>query len=321
MSYIHEVDFRNLDFRLLELFSAIMRCRSVTDAARSLDIPQSTASRGLNRLREVLGDELFVRSVRGMEPTPCAHAIAPSIEEILRLGQSIEIVHRDFDPRDADRKFVVAGSDVGQYAVLAAFYRAIADFPRIILKTALVPGTDLAEALEAGPIDLAFGPYPSLAGGIMEQTLYQEFYMCFCRPDHPFARESTLDVFLESDHLLASGRNFAHAHTETETRLSRLLSPSRIRVMSESYLVAMAAVTDTDLILTMPANAIMPVAEKFGLAAIRPPLDLPRFYIKQYWHRRHHNDPGHRWLRATLRQALIKSNVAGMGVTETLQAS
>lgn len=321
MSRIHQPDFKSLDFSLLELFSMVMRHRGVTEAARALDIPQSTASRGLSRLREVLGDELFVRSARGMEPTAFAASVSESIEEILRLGKSIEESHLEFDPGKTARQFVIAGSDVGQYAVLPAFFRAIAHYPLVTLKTAVVPGTHLAEALETGEIDLAFGPYPALSGNIMEQTLYQEFYMSLCHGDHPFARTPTLDVFLKSDHLLETGRGIAHAHAEAETRLRKVLPPNRIRVISDSYLVAMAAAVETDLILTMPANAIAPVAKRLGLIASPPPVELPRFLIKQYWHRRHHDNPSSRWLRATLREALITSNVAGLGRLEDLAPS
>lgn len=312
---MHHLDIRDLDFNLLELFSTVMRVRSISEAARILDLPQSSASRGLSRLREALGDELFVRSARGMEPTTFSASIADQVDEILRLKKSIESAHHEFDPNRMQREFVIGGSDVGQYAALAALFRTVSRYPGVTLKTAGIPGTHLAEALEGGEIDLALGPYPSLQGNIMEQTIFQEHYMSYCRFGHPIARDPTLDAFLNCEHLLVSGKGIAHAHAETEMRLKKLVPASHIRIVSESYFVAMAAILETDLVLTMPANSIGALAKSIGLTAFEPPLDLPHFAIKQYWHRRHHDDPANRWLRAMLRQALVATKFDALANT------
>jgi len=313
MTYIHETNFRKLDFHLLELFSELMRLRSVTQAALILDVPQPTASRNLNRLREVIGDELFVRTTHGMQPTAKAFEIAGTIEEILSLGNSLETIHRTFDPLHATRTFVISGSDVGLHLILPPLYRAVAGFPGISFKVAGVPGNDLGQALEDGEIDLAFGPYPSLMGGIKQQKLYDEYYGCYCRPDHPLVREPTMQTFLTCNHLLAVGRAFAHAHREAESRLRELLPANSIRVVTENYLVALFALVETDLVLTAPTRVVEPAVRRLNLVRVEPPVELQGFEVKQYWHVRSHEDNGHRWLRSTLREALIRENVAGLG--------
>jgi len=313
MTYIHETNFRKLDFHLLELFSELMRRRSVTQAALALELPQPTASRNLNRLREVIGDELFVRTAHGMQPTAKAFEISGTIEQILALGNSLENIHRGFDPMRAIRTFVVSGSDVGMSLIMPVLYRAVAAYPGIAFKAVGVPGNDLAQALEEGDIDLAFGPYPSLMGGIKQQKLYDEFYGCYCSPDHPLVRQPTMEVFLASNHVLAVGRVFAHAHREAEARLREALPPNRIRVITENYLVALSALGETDLVLTAPARVVEPSMAHYGLAMVPPPIALDGFEVNQYWHVRNHEDNGHRWLRSTLRDALIRENVAGLG--------
>jgi len=306
MSYIQEVNLGKLDFRLLELFSAMIRLRSVTKSAIMLGLPQPTASRGLNRLRDVIGDELFIRTPHGMQPTAYAFAISDTVEQILGLSKSLEPVRHEFDPAQTRRTFVIAGSDVGQSLILPKLYGAMVHYPGITLKTVVVPGNDLSIALEEGAIDLAFGPYPDLLGGIKQQALYEEYYECFCMPEHLYARTPTANVFLASHHLLVLGSPVAHSHREVEVRLRDLLEPERIRVISENYLSALLALTDSDLLLTAPAKAVRPVAERLGLAALEPPIPLPQFQVKQYWHERNHNDSGHRWLRSTLREAMIE---------------
>ena len=55
---------------LLMVFGALMTERSVTRAAARLHLTQPALSHALSRLREALGDELFVRVARGVVPTP-----------------------------------------------------------------------------------------------------------------------------------------------------------------------------------------------------------------------------------------------------------
>src|SRR5690606_8398683 len=136
--------------------------------------------------------------------------------------------------------------------ILPPLYRATAAFSGIAFKVVGVPGNELGQALEDGEIHRAFGAYPSLLGGIKQQKLYDEHYGCHCRAEHLPARSPTVETFLASNHLLAVGRVFAHAHRDTEARLRELLPAGQIRVITENYLVALFALAETDLVLTAP---------------------------------------------------------------------
>jgi hypothetical protein len=64
-----------LDIRWLRLFEQIHATRSVTRSAEVLGQSQPTVSIWLGKLRERLGDPLFVRTAGGMLPTPpCARS-------------------------------------------------------------------------------------------------------------------------------------------------------------------------------------------------------------------------------------------------------
>ncbi|WP_159311559.1 LysR family transcriptional regulator, partial [Raoultella terrigena] len=69
------INFRSLDLNLLRVFDEIMAERNLTRAAAKLAITQPAVSNALRRLREVLGDDLVVRSGQGVEPTPRALAL------------------------------------------------------------------------------------------------------------------------------------------------------------------------------------------------------------------------------------------------------
>ncbi len=73
---MHEIDLAQFDLNLLKVFLALIEEGSVTSAGDRLGQAQSTVSHSLARLRESFNDPLFVRSVRGLEPTPLATACA-----------------------------------------------------------------------------------------------------------------------------------------------------------------------------------------------------------------------------------------------------
>src|SRR5260370_6919185 len=273
MSRIHQVNFQRLDFRLLELVPTVMRLQSVTDAALALDMPQASASHGLTRLREMFRDELFVRSPRGMHATQAALAIADIVDQILRMGAQLEKLHGDFDPSVAERSFSIAASDVGQLYIVPQLLAALEPFPKITIRAVPVPRGDLLEALEAGIVDLVFGPYPDLVGGIKQQTLYREPYAVFCRPDHPFARNRTCEEYCNAQHVLASGRNAHHAQRIIETQLREMLPEGAIRLVTEYFVVALYPAPESGLLLPGPTTVITPAATRLGLEIISLPCD------------------------------------------------
>jgi DNA-binding transcriptional LysR family regulator len=58
-----------MDLRLIEMFQAVMRYRSVTEAARSLGVSQPAVSAALGRLEKDVGFALFRREGRHIVPT------------------------------------------------------------------------------------------------------------------------------------------------------------------------------------------------------------------------------------------------------------
>jgi DNA-binding transcriptional ArsR family regulator len=61
-----------IDLNLFRVFDAIMLHRSVRKASRVLSVTPSAVSHALSRLRRAIGDELFISTDSGMQPTPRA---------------------------------------------------------------------------------------------------------------------------------------------------------------------------------------------------------------------------------------------------------
>src|SRR3546814_17603813 len=89
------------------------------------------------------------------------------------------------------------------------------------------------------------------------------------------------DDFMAADHIVVSTKGMAHAHRAVERALLEKIHPDRIRTVASSFLVALAACFESDLILTAPARVIGRLAEVYGLRAVRPPILMEAFEIRQ----------------------------------------
>ena len=77
-----------MDMRLLTIFDEIYKTKSVTRAGENLDLPQTSVSLALGRLRRQFNDPLFVRTSKGMEPTPHARELVKPLRQALQILQA-----------------------------------------------------------------------------------------------------------------------------------------------------------------------------------------------------------------------------------------
>ena len=69
----------DVDLKLMVLFEEVFKTGSVSRAAENIGANQPSVSIGLAKLRRYFNDPLFVRTSRGMEPTPHAEEIIKPI--------------------------------------------------------------------------------------------------------------------------------------------------------------------------------------------------------------------------------------------------
>src|SRR3546814_9930222 len=77
-----------LSFMHLTVFEAIMRTKSVSLAAETLDVPQPTLSRYLKQLRDHFGNQLFVRTRTGLEPTRSEEHTS-ELQPLMRISYAV----------------------------------------------------------------------------------------------------------------------------------------------------------------------------------------------------------------------------------------
>ena len=92
-------ELRRIDLNLLVTLDALLvEGGNVTRAADRLAISQPAASHALARLRDALGDPLFVKTGIRMDPTPRALALAPQVAACLQQAYGLFQPLPDLDP-------------------------------------------------------------------------------------------------------------------------------------------------------------------------------------------------------------------------------
>jgi DNA-binding transcriptional LysR family regulator len=108
------VELEDIDLNLLVVFKHMLAERNVSRVAETLDLSQPAVSNALGRLRKLLGDELFLRTPSGMEPTPFAEQLADSVTYALGMIHSALNQRSSFDPTSSTRPFVIGMTDIGE---------------------------------------------------------------------------------------------------------------------------------------------------------------------------------------------------------------
>src|SRR5476649_2201198 len=115
---MYEMSPDKLDLNLLRVFAAILAEGSVTAAGERLSLSQPAMSNALARLRKVFGDPLFVRTPRGMRPTPYAERLAQPVNQALELVRATLIKEGEFEPASSERVFRFSMTDIGEMVFL-----------------------------------------------------------------------------------------------------------------------------------------------------------------------------------------------------------
>lgn len=276
--------------------------KQVSSAAVELGMPQPAVSRALSKLRKHFNDPLFVRAQYGMEPTPFAVELSPYIDEMVMLYENSLARGLRFDPATSNRIFRVAGSEVGHVLLFSRLMPEIFRVaPNIQLHAVPLGLNTLRKELESGGADMAFGAYPKLYSGVHERTLYKERYVCLVRRDHPSIGEHmTLDDFNKGYHILMSAQGLGHIHEQIETQIAGACENANLKVVAHSFLAAALLAEKSDCIVTLPSGAAQALDHRQQLRVLEPPIKLPSFDIKLYWHERYHQDTAHQWFRGLI---------------------
>jgi DNA-binding transcriptional LysR family regulator len=293
------LDLRRLDLNLLLVLDALFEEGSITRVGQRLQMSQPTVSSALGKLRSVLGDELFLRSSGVMRPTDRALQLRAPVAAVLQSIRVDILAYAGFNPDTEQGVFTIGLSDIGELEFVPGLVERLAErAPGASLRTILCDPNRLAEAMEAGEVDLAIGYLPDLNTAVFkQQVLFHHGYVCVVRRDHPTLSDGiTLDQYFEAHHVIVA--QDTRFHDLTELALAHIPGRRRKVTLTMSHYVNVSFIASrSDLVATIPRPLGLRDSAIYPLAVFETPFDIPPVEVKQVWHRRFDASPRVVWLR------------------------
>jgi DNA-binding transcriptional LysR family regulator len=294
-----------VDLNLLVVLETIYTEEGITRAAERLHLTQPAVSHALSRLRDLFEDPLFERQGHKMTPTPLARRlIVPLRESLNGIGTLLNDV-QVFDPAVAKRRYVVGLRDYMEALLMPPMMQTLSqEGPQVGLSTVRVDRRNMEGELASGTLDLAIDMRLPVSEQVNHALVHADAMVVIARAGHPATARGRLDLdrYLEQGHVLVTSRRSGVGFEDVELR--RLGLQRRVALRCQFHLAACRTVSQTDLLLTMPASYAAIANQSFGNQVLAFPAPLPPYDAYLYWHVSMDNDPANRWLRALVRRAI-----------------
>ncbi len=297
---MNEIDLSRLDLNLLVTFEVLMTEGNVTHAAARLGRTQSAVSHALARLREQVGDPLLVKTARGMAPTPFAQKLVEEVRPVLRTIQRIVTPPEPFNPATSKRHFRLAIPDFVP-ALLPKVIGAIQRSAPDVTVEWLAPNIQTLQSVAEGEIDLALvnsaRPVPE---GVQRQAAGgDQIAVTFARKGHPAIANWGRAAWLQWPHIVVPLGERMKGHVESATDRNRLQRKVGASLSHFSQVPALLA--QSDFLATMTPLVMGEGIARYGLCALKPPIDIEPARFSLAWSFRHATDTGNQWLRAIVK--------------------
>ena len=288
------MNLKETDLNLFIAFDVIYTEKNLTKAGQVLGITQPAVSNALSRLRELFGDDLFIRTSKGMIPTHVANQIIKDVRSALSLIQNTISETEKFDPSIAEMTFKISIGDSSEYRLLPLLIKELAEIaPKIKVETYLTPRKDAPRELASGTIDFSIDPPVHSDPHLRHEKIYEEDYVMIVRKDHPILslKEIAIEDYLKLSHIHISNRKTGLGHVDMA--LYRLGLSRDISLRAQHFLVAPYIVEQSDLAITTTKG----FAVDRDLAWRELPFEIEPLILHLYWHEAKDSDPSTKWMK------------------------
>ena len=289
------MNLSSLDLNLLVALDALLREANVSRAAMRIGLSQPAASHALQRLRELIGDPLLVRTGARMELTPRALSLRAPLAQTLDQVRGLFLPDA-FDAASSDRQFRLMMPDLAVELLMPRLMGKIMPIaPNLRVEVTPWRGPADFQVEFARTVDVVIGTGDAFKG-FHRQLLYKDSDALAVRRGHPLGRRlSRRETFLKARHVAVIKGG------ASEDLIDMWLRPRgverNIALVVPGYLEALHVAARTDLVAFVPRRLIAALSKQLSLATVTPPLDPGIDEMHLFYPTRAQMDPGSIWLR------------------------
>jgi DNA-binding transcriptional LysR family regulator len=295
MIYIHCMNLNSFDLNLLVALDALLLEGNVSRAAMRIGLSQPATSHALQRLRDLIGDPLLVRTGARMELTPRAQALRGPLAQALDQVRGL-FIPDDFDAARSERQFRLMMPDLAVELLMPPLMEKITRAaPNVRIDVVPWRGPAIFTAEFARTIDLVIS-IGNAFSGFHRQRLYTDSDALAVRRGHPGgARLKKRDGFLNARHVAVVIRGQSEDLIDIWLRAKGI--ERRIALVVPGYIEALHITARTDLVAFIPRRLIGALSKQLSLTTITPPFDPGIDEQYMFYPTRAQMDPGSIWLR------------------------
>lgn len=280
-----------LDLNLYPLFLAIYQQKSISKAALLLCMSQSAASHALQRLRQQLQDEVFIRIGQQMQPTALAEQLYPDIQQAMQLLQRVSKPQTSFEPQRL-HALKLAVHDEIEALLLPKLWQHFRQFnPDIQIQSYKLKRQTMLHDLATQQLDVVFDFKQHWHDKINFHALFSDqFVLCSQR------NALSLEDYLGAQHIGVSSRRTGILLEDLFLKQHQLSRHIVVRVQHYATALQLLA-REPDLVLTLPQNVLNHVHVPARVQVHPVPIALSEISLGMYWHHDLQQHPRHQCIR------------------------
>ena len=299
---VPSINIRTFDLNLLAVFITLWETRSVTRAAQRLALTQPAVSHALRRLRQAVGDELFVNGKGGLVPTLRGETLIGPVREAFEQIRQALREEVTFVSATARREFNIAAGDLVEFSIMPQLVEYLGlHAPGIVIRLNPVPECGLAQRLlESGELDAVLCAQ-SLASTVIHSEVLMDISLTILirKQENLHKPQFPLPLYLARPHVVIWMPD--RQATVVDRTLSQYGLQRRIGAVVQNFTTMPMIAARTGYICNVPTLIAAPFAQMFDLSVHEPPLAFDTSQLYLSWHRRVDSDPAHAWFLEQIR--------------------
>ncbi len=299
------INLKTFDLNLLRVMLAIWETRSISRAADIIGMSQPATSNALARLRQALGDPVFVRTKEGMIPSAAAARVLPELKRHVEGVFAAISDEGEFTPATSSRTFTLSLSGLGELMFMPGLLAStIKHAPNIRFQNAPVATQNLAGALRTNQVDLAIGLIELGNADVVSEDLFEESYVVVAGAGLQDAPSSIDALHHHRFVLSAPGTSYGD---DIERLVRRLGLEGKIATRLAHISAIAPLLFDFPLLSFLPEQFASHLAKTGNVRVLPIDLEQDAILVRMFWHRKNNEDPSHQWLRECV-QSLFSSS-------------
>ena len=286
-----DFDYLSLDGNTLRTFLTVLEEASVSKAAIRLGVSQSAISHTLEKLRLILGDPLFVRKGRGINPTAKALALREPVDAIVGHLKSLTY-NQKFNPLIEAIELTIAANDFPLRFIFPTLLRELyakGIYPNLAFIPSGVPSVNNKRACRS---DMFITPALPREKEYRYTQLFESEAACFY--------DSSIRKAPETRKQLTNSKYVEVKFSDNES--SQMVYSSINTLVSEERTISVpnfSALSDfikgTELMTIQSSLFSRGLLKDLDSAPL--PIETESVPVYLVWHKRDQNDPANCWFR------------------------